>query len=127
MADHRHSPQFWRRHMRLQSTLSKGKLLAAVALATTIFACQRDAGPARLVGPISASREANSNTEALASPGWQRTTAALVALNKVASCAAGRMYAFVGVAQYRAVQRAEHEHDRHGEDERGGRSRGASD
>jgi membrane-associated phospholipid phosphatase len=51
----------------------------------------------------------------------------LVGLNKVAPCAAGRMYAFVGVAQYWAVQRAEHDHDVDGEDTRGGRSRGASD
>ena len=113
--------------MRPHSTLSHSKLLAAAALATTIFACQPDGGPPALVGPITASRDANSNTEALASPGWQSTAAALVGLNKVAACAAARMYAFVGVGQYWAVQRAEHDRDRDGEDERGGRSRSASD
>lgn len=48
-------------------------------------------------------------------------------MNKVAACAAARMYACVGVGQYWAVQRAEHDRDRDGEDERGGRSRSASD
>ena len=103
------------------------KVLAATALAATLFACQPDADPARLAGPIVASRDANVTTEALASPGWQRTAAALVAQNKVAGCAAARLYAFVGVAQYLAVQRAEHDHDGDGEHERGGRSRSASD
>jgi len=103
------------------------KVLAATALAATLFACQPDTDPARLAGPIVASREANVTTEALASPGWQRTAAALVAQNKVAGCAAARLYAFVGVAQYLAVQRAEHDHDGDDEHERGGRSRSASD
>jgi membrane-associated phospholipid phosphatase len=103
------------------------KVLATAALAATIFACQPDADPARLAGPIVASRDANVTTEALASPGWQRTAGALVAQNKVAGCAAARLYAFVGVAQYLAVQRAEHDQDGDGEDERGGRSRSASD
>src|SRR5205823_2257976 len=103
------------------------KVLAATALAATLFACQPDADPARLAGPIVASRDANVTTEALASPGWQRTAAALVAQNKVAGCAAARLYAFVGVAQYLAVQRAEHDHDGDDEHERGGRSRSASD
>ncbi len=112
--------------MRPHLTHSHSKVLAAGALVATVFACQPDRGPAGLAGPITASREANISTEALTSPGWQRTAAALVGLNKSAPCAAGRMYAFVGVAQYWAVQRAEHAQDRDGEDERGDRS-GASD
>src|SRR5258705_9716138 len=103
------------------------KLLAAAALAATLFARQPDADPARLAGPIVASRDANVTTEALASAGWQRIAGALVAQNKVAGCAAPRLYAFVGVAQYWAVQRAEHDQNGDGEDERGGRSRSASD
>ena len=117
--------------MRPHSTLSHSKLLAAVALAATIFACQPDADSDGLVGPIAALRETNPNTAALASPGWQRTAGALVAQNKIAGCAAARLYAFVGVAQYLAVQRAGHDPDGDGdgdgEDERGGRSRSASD
>ena len=109
------------------STLSISRLLAAGALAATLFACQRDTNPVGPVGPIAASRDANSNTEALASPGWQRTAAELVGLNKVAGCAAARQYAFVGVAQYWAVQRAERDHDRDGEHEPRGRTRSVSD
>ena len=71
--------------------------------------------------------EADSHTEALASPRWQRTAAALVALNKVAPCAAARQLAFVGVAQYWAVQRADHGDDGRRADDRGGRSRSTSD
>lgn len=101
--------------------------LAAAPLAAIMVACRPDAGPASLMAPISASRVANENTAALASPGWQRTAAALVALNKISPCAAGRLYALVGVAQYWAVQRAEHDRDRDGEDRRGAGTRSASD
>ena len=101
--------------------------LAGAALATTIVACRPDADPQGLVGPITASRVADANTAALASPGWQRTAAALVALNKVSPCAAGRLFAFVGVAQYLAVQQAEHDPHRGGDDERGARRRTAAD
>src|SRR2546430_15214719 len=102
-------------------------VLTAAALAATLFACRPEANPTGLAGPIAARRDANVTTEALASPGWQRTAGALVAQNKVAGCAGARLYAFVGVAQYLAVQRAEHDHDGDGEDERGGGGRRASD
>lgn len=113
--------------MRSHSMLAHGRIRAAAALAATLFACQPDADPTGLVGPIAASRNGVSTAEDLASPRWQKTAATLVALNKTAACAAGRLYAFVGVAQYLAVQRAEHDNDWNGEDEGSGRSRSASD
>src|SRR2546423_14948085 len=64
--------------MRPDSILSHGKLLAAAALAATIFACQPDAGPAGLVGPMAASRSSAPSQEGLTSPAWQGTAATLV-------------------------------------------------
>jgi PAP2 superfamily protein len=111
------------------STLSHGKILAGAALAATLFACQPDAGPAGLVGPITASHN-TSNTEALASPGWQATAAAFVTQANQPATTATRGYSLLGVAQYWAVQRAEAAGgDRDGEEDEneGGRDRRASD
>ncbi len=112
--------------MRPGSILSHSKLLAAAAFAATILACQPDADPAGLVGPIAASRSNVPSQEGLASPGWQETAATLVARAPTPPYAGARLYAFVGVAQYLAVQRAEDGRGRDGEAERGG-SRGDAD
>ena len=94
--------------MRPDSTLSRSNVLAAAALAATIFACQPDAGPSRLTGSLAASRSgAPSIVVGLASPGWQATTAAQVAQANLPPVVASRVYSLVGVAQYLAVQRAE--------------------
>ena len=113
--------------MRPDSMLSHGKLLAAAALAATILACQPDAGPAGLVGPMAASRSSVPSQEGLTSPAWQGTAAALVAQAKIPPYAGARLYAFVGVAQYLAVQQAEDGPGGDGESERGERSRRESD
>jgi len=78
--------------------------LAAVLM---LLACRPDADPAGLNTRLSASRNGVPFTEGLASPAWQGTAATLVAQARIAPCAAGRLYAFVGVAQYLAVQLAE--------------------
>jgi len=44
----------------------------------------------------------------LASPDWQSTLTALIAQNNVNPLVASRAYALLGVAQYRAVQQAQH-------------------
>ena len=93
--------------MRPDSMLSHGKLLAAAALAATIFACQPDAGPAGLVGPIAASRGSVPSQESLASPAWQGTAATLVMQANLPAVVAARAYSLVGVAQYLAVRQAE--------------------
>src|SRR2546425_119313 len=111
------------------------KVLAAAALAATLFACQPDADPTRLAGPIVASRSGRPATEVLASPAWQATAATQVALAKVNAQVATGAYALVGVGQYWAVQRAEAGSDaRDGErgesdndNERGGRNRRDAD
>ena len=116
--------------MRPDSILSHGKLLAAAALAATIFACQPDAGPAGLVGPMAASRSSAPSQEGLTSPAWQGTAATLVMQANLPAVVAGRAYSLVGVAQYLAVRQAEgSKGDRDGdqETERGGRSGRASD
>src|SRR5256885_15441823 len=93
--------------MRPHSTRSHNSLVAAAALAASIFACQPDADPAGLVGPIAASRGSVAFQEELASPGWQATAATLVARAPTPPYAGARLYAFLGVAQYLAVQQAE--------------------
>jgi membrane-associated phospholipid phosphatase len=113
--------------MRPDSILSHSNLLAAAALAATILACQPDADPAGLVGPIAASRSNVPSQEGLASPGWQETAATLIARAPTPPFAGARLYAFVGVAQYLAVQRAEDGRGGDGEAERGGRSRRDAD
>ncbi len=74
--------------------------LAALALAS---ACASDqpgiAGPTTLRGPVPAAT--------LASPMWQETARTLVADANFSALAAGRAYPLLGVAQYRAVQRAD--------------------
>src|SRR2546423_1251069 len=116
--------------MRPDSILSHGKLLAAAALAATIFACQPDAGPAGLVGPMAASRSSAPSQEGLASPAWQGTAATLVMQANLPAVVAGRAYSLVGVAQYLAVRQAggcKGDQDGGQETERGGRSGRASD
>ena len=116
--------------MRPHSTLSRGRLLAVAAVITPLLACQPDANPAGLPGPISASRHGVSSAEGLASPGWQGTAATLVGQANLSPVVATRAYSLLGVAQYLAVQQAEAaKGDRDGDDEtgRGGRSRHASD
>ncbi len=111
------------------------KVLAAAALAATLFACRPDADPAGLAGPSVASRSGVSAIEGLASPGWQATTATQVAQARLSPVVASRAYSLVGVAQYWAVQRAEAgSDDRDGEsgesdndNERGGRNRRDAD
>src|SRR5256885_3893140 len=76
--------------MRPDSILSHGKLLAAAALAATIFACQPDAGPAGLVGPMAASRSSAPSQEGLTSPAWQGTAATLVMQANLPAVVAGR-------------------------------------
>src|SRR5436190_10098230 len=116
--------------MRPVSTLSRSNLLAAAAIAATIFACQPDADPAVFVGPIAASRGSVPSQESLASPAWQGTAATLVMQANLPAVVAARAYSLVGVAQYLAVRQAEgSKGDRDGdqETERGGRSGRASD
>jgi membrane-associated phospholipid phosphatase len=113
--------------MRPDSTLSHSTLLAAAALAATIFACQPDAGPAGLVGPMAASRSSVPSQEGLASPAWQGTAATIVMQANLPAVVAARAYSLVGVAQYLAVRQAEGANRRDGEEERGGRSGRASD
>ena len=113
--------------MRPHSTLSHGRLLAVVAVVAPLLACQPDANPAGLTGPLFASRNGVSSAEGLASPGWQGTAATQVAQANLSPTVAARAYSLVGVAQYLAVQRAE-AGDRDGEgaesdDENGGRGR----
>jgi membrane-associated phospholipid phosphatase len=93
--------------MQVRSTLSHLRWLAVAAVIAPVFACQPDADPAGPHGALVASRNGVHSTEALASPGWQATAATLVTQARIAPYAAGRLYAFVGVAQYLAVQRAE--------------------
>ncbi len=91
--------------MRPYSMLScRSTPLAAVLL---LLACRPNADPAGLNPPLSASRTGVPYTEGLASPDWQSTAGTLLAQARIAPFAAGRLYAFVGVAQYLAVQRAE--------------------
>src|SRR2546422_8632128 len=77
--------------MRPDSIPSHGKLLAAAALAATIFACQPDAGPAGLVGPMAASRSSAPSQEGLTSPAWQGTAATLVMQANLPAVVAGRV------------------------------------
>src|SRR5256885_11579762 len=109
--------------MRPHSTRSHNSLVAAAALAASIFACQPDADPAGLVGPIAASRGSVAFQEELASPGWQATAATLVARAPTPPYAGARLYAFLGVAQYLAVQQAEDGRGGDGEAGGGGRWR----
>jgi membrane-associated phospholipid phosphatase len=108
--------------MRPHSTLSRSKLLAAGVLAATILACQPDANPAGLNGPLSAFRRDVGSTDRLASPGWQGTAATLVAQANLPATVATRAYSLVGVAQYLAVRQAEGaQGDRDGHEETGRR------
>ena len=93
--------------MQARSTLSHLRWLAVAAVVAPLLACQPDADPAGPNGRLLASRNGVPSTESLASPAWQGTAGTLVAQARVLPCAAGRLYAFVGVAQYLAVQRAE--------------------
>jgi membrane-associated phospholipid phosphatase len=121
----------------MKSIIRAGLLVAGALAGASSFACSTSetvlpAAPIREPRLTTASlrsevSEADPHTEALASPRWQRTAAALVALNKVAPCAAGRQFAFVGVAQYWAVQRAQHGADEDGADDGAGGGRSASD
>src|SRR2546428_4114020 len=98
-------PHARRQPMRPYSMLScRSTPLAAVLL---LLACRPNADPAGLNPPLSASRTGVPYTEGLASPDWQSTAGTLLAQARIAPFAAGRLYAFVGVAQYLAVQRAE--------------------
>jgi len=105
--------------MRPVSTLSRSNLLAAAAIAATIFACQPDADPAVFVGPIAASRGSVPSQESLASPAWQGTAATLVMQANLPAVVAARAYSLVGVAQYLAVRQAEGANRWDGEEERG--------
>ncbi len=88
------------------------RVVFALAMAATVFACTNAdrefgvAGPTILTAPSAASRS-DVSKHGLASPEWQATLTALVAQNHVNPLAASRAYALLGVAQYRAVQRAE--------------------
>jgi len=93
--------------MQARSTLSRLRWLAVPAVVAPLLACQPDADPAGPNGRLLASRNGVPSTESLASPAWQGTAGTLVAQARILPCAAGRLYAFVGVAQYLAVQRAE--------------------
>ena len=93
--------------MEARSTLSHAKWLAVAAVVAPLVACQPDANPAGLTGRLAASRSSAASQEGLASPGWQGTAATLVAQTMVPPYAAARLYAFVGVAQYLAVQQAD--------------------
>ena len=92
--------------MQLHSILSGRGLLPAAALLAPLFACQPDAERATLTAPLSASRSAAS-TDRLASPAWHGTVTTIVAQAHVNPLAASRAYALLGVAQYRAVRRAQ--------------------
>lgn len=109
------------------------RFVAAGTILLLIVACQPDADRSA-TGPIAASRSGALSNE-LASPGWQATTAQLVAQAAFTPLAAARAYSLVGVAQYWAVQDAENrdgDDDRDGDDakneeEHDGRGRGRRD
>ncbi len=79
--------------------------VAALVLLVILPACRDGTEP--LVPGAPSFRTGVPFTEGLASPAWQATAGTLVAQARILPCAAGRLYAFVGVAQYLAVQRAE--------------------
>jgi membrane-associated phospholipid phosphatase len=90
------------------------QVLVTTVMAASAMACgdaDRDVGvapPIKQPAPSVASRSALVR-DGLVSPDWQATLTALVAQNHVNPLAAGRAYALLGVAQYRAVQLAERE------------------
>ena len=79
---------------------------AILAVALTVFAACTERSPAP-TDVISAARSGVPFEAGLASPAWQAKTASLIATANTAPVNAARLYAFVGVAQYLAVQRAE--------------------
>ena len=93
--------------MRPYSSLSRHGLLAFAAVVAPLCACQPSAEPAGPRASLVASRNGVASAEALASPGWHATVIAVVAQAHVNPLAASRAHALLGVAQYRAVQRAE--------------------
>jgi membrane-associated phospholipid phosphatase len=113
-------------------------VVRATAMAASVFACSNTergfAAPAKVPAPSDASHSVAFRS-GLASPDWQATLTALIAQNNVNPLVASRAYALLGVAQYRAVQRAQHGVG-HADDEvgsvdaesaRGGRGNRASD
>lgn len=92
--------------MRPHSMLSRRWLLACAALLAPLLACRPDAERAALTGPIAGSGSIAS-TDGLASPVWQAEITTIVAQAHINPLGASRAYALAGVAQYRAVQRAE--------------------
>ena len=101
------------------SRRSRLTVIAAGLLAVT--ACS-DRAPAPTGLSLSASRSGVPFDVGLASPAWQTTEANLVAQASFSPVVAVRAYSLMGVAQYRAVQRAEA--DNAGiDDSDGGRSR----
>src|SRR5947207_13789543 len=105
--------------MRPVSTLSRSNLLAAAAIAATIFACQPDADPAVFVGPSAASRGSVPSQEGLASPAWQGGAATLVMQAHLRAVGAARAYSLVGGAQKLPVRAAEGANRRVGREARG--------
>ena len=120
--------------MRPQSTLTSRGLFALAAVMAPLLGCEPSADPAGPHGSLVASRNV-ALMDALASPGWHGTLTTLVAEGHVNPLAASRAYALLGVAQYRAVQRAEGGNGEVNDDAvtfeeesgRGGRSRRAAD
>jgi len=92
--------------MRPHSILSCRAVMAVAAVVTSLCACQPSGDPAGPRGSLLASRDPGP-TDRLVSPGWQAIVTSLVAQGHVNPLAASRAYALLGVAQYRAVQRAE--------------------
>ncbi len=79
-----------------------------VAVPTPSFTLGSGTTPSATFGdPTGGTFDGVPFTKGLESPGWQATAGTLVAQARIAPFAAGRLYAFVGVAQYLAVQRAE--------------------
>src|SRR5262245_32316162 len=86
-----------------------GHVIRATVLAASLFACSNAdrgfAAPTQRPAPSDALRSVAS-PEGLASPDWQTTLTALIAQNNVNPLVASRAYALLGVAEYRAVERA---------------------
>src|SRR5262245_43655992 len=107
--------------------------IRVVAMAAGVFACSsadRDfavAVPTTPTAPVSASRS-DVVENGLASPAWQAMLTALVSQNHTNPLVASRAYALLGVAQYRAVQLADHGKGHSDDDAEGAGGRvGASD
>jgi membrane-associated phospholipid phosphatase len=87
--------------------MSRLSSVSAIVAGVALLAGCTDQAPAPMGLGLSASHSGLPSAEALASPAWQETAAGLVAQAGFNAQTATRAYPLLGVAQYRAVQRAE--------------------